>query len=107
MLDKIKNFKNQGFKKVSAKLPVGSGSERLIVGLDVGTEYVKALVAKVSGDELEVIGVGRAHQSLSDMQSGAIADIAGVVGTANEHSLRQKKWPASVPDKPLLVSLVS
>lgn len=77
MLDKIKGIKN--IKNVKSKLPVGAGSDKYLVGLDVGTEFVKALVAKVEGDELEVIGVGRARQSLSDMQSGAIADIAGVV----------------------------
>jgi len=50
-----------------------------LVGLDIGTEYVKALIAHVKDDQLEVIGVGRAHQELGDMHAGAIADIAGVV----------------------------
>lgn len=50
-----------------------------LVGLDIGTEYVKALIARVKDDQLEVIGVGRAHQALGDMHAGAIADIAGVV----------------------------
>jgi cell division protein FtsA len=78
MLDKLKGLKN-----VRSKLPVG-GSDQLMVGLDIGTEYVKALIAKLNGDELEVVGVGRAHQSLSDMQSGAISDIAGVVGNCEK-----------------------
>lgn len=55
-----------------------------LVGLDIGTEYVKALIAKVSGDQLEIIGVGRAHQDLGDMHAGAIADIAGVVHNCEE-----------------------
>jgi cell division protein FtsA len=50
-----------------------------IVALDIGTEYVKALVAKLDGDKLEIVGVGRAHQEISDMYAGAIADISGVV----------------------------
>jgi cell division protein FtsA len=54
-----------------------------LVALDIGTEYVKALIGRVtgSGDKqvVEVVGVGRQHQRLSDMHSGAIADIAGVV----------------------------
>lgn len=50
-----------------------------IVALDIGTEYVKALIARVNGESLEVIGIGRAHQGLDDMHVGAIADIAGVV----------------------------
>jgi len=50
-----------------------------IVALDIGTEYAKALVAKIKGDQLEIIGVGRQRQRLSDMHSGAVSDIAGVV----------------------------
>ncbi len=50
-----------------------------IVGLDIGTEFIKALIAKVNGENLEIVGVGRARQDVSDMHSGAIADIAAVV----------------------------
>ncbi len=50
-----------------------------LVSLDIGTEFVKALVCKVAGDHLEVVGVGRQRQRLTDMQSGAVTDIAGVV----------------------------
>ncbi|HKU18698.1 MAG TPA: cell division FtsA domain-containing protein [Candidatus Saccharimonadales bacterium] len=55
--------------------------DQYLVGLDIGTEFVKALIGKVvdEGKGIEIIGVGRAHQDLSDMQAGAIADIASVV----------------------------
>lgn len=53
--------------------------DQFLVGLDIGTEYVKALVARVAENQLEIVGVGRSHQGLSDMQAGAIADISGVV----------------------------
>jgi cell division protein FtsA len=53
--------------------------QQLVVALDVGTEYVKALIGRVEDNRIEIIGVGRQHQQLSDMHSGAIADIAGVV----------------------------
>ena len=53
--------------------------DNYIVALDIGTEYAKALIAKVDGEILEVVGAGRAKQSLGDMHSGAIADISGVV----------------------------
>jgi cell division protein FtsA len=55
-----------------------------IVGLDIGTEFVKVLIAKVDGENLEIVGVGRARQDVSDMHSGAIADIAGVVHNCEE-----------------------
>ena len=43
-----------------------------LVGLDIGTEYVKVAIARVKGDEIEVVGAGRAHQELGDMHAGAI-----------------------------------
>lgn len=55
-----------------------------IVGLDIGTEFVKALIAKMKDDTLEIVGVGRARQDVSDMHSGAIADISGVVRNCEE-----------------------
>ena len=55
-----------------------------VVGLDIGTEFVKALIGKVNGDTIEIVGVGRAHQELSDMQAGAIADISSVVANCDK-----------------------
>lgn len=55
-----------------------------VVALDIGTEFVKALVAKQTDDSLEIVGVGRARQDVSDMHSGAIADISGVVRNCEE-----------------------
>ena len=68
------------FRDITAALKKNKDQEQpLVVALDVGTEYVKALIGQVTDKGLEVIGVGRQHQSLSDMHSGAVADIAGVV----------------------------
>lgn len=53
--------------------------ERYVLSLDIGTEFVKALICRVEGDQAEVVGVGRKRQKLTDMQSGAVTDIAGVV----------------------------
>ena len=55
-----------------------------VVALDIGTEFVKALIAKLNDDTLEIIGVGRARQDVSDMHGGAIADISGVVRNCEE-----------------------
>lgn len=55
-----------------------------VVALDIGTEFVKALIAKLNDDTLEIVGVGRARQDISDMHGGAIADISGVVRNCEE-----------------------
>ncbi len=61
-----------------------AANDDVIVGLDIGTEFVKALIARLNGDDIEIIGVGRARQSIDDMHSGAIADIGGVVRNCEE-----------------------
>lgn len=66
-------FKNMLKKKSDAD------DQELIVSIDIGTEFVKALIARVKDDQLEIIGVGRKQQQMGDMNSGAIADISGVV----------------------------
>lgn len=59
-------------------------SDEHIVALDIGTEFVKALIAKLDGEKLEIVGAGRVRQNVSDMHSGAIADITGVVQNCEE-----------------------
>lgn len=55
-----------------------------ILALDIGTEYVKAVIAKSKKGNLEVIGVGRAKQAPTNMFSGAIADIPAVVSVCEK-----------------------
>jgi len=78
MLDKFKGLKEVAKSRVRAAKPAEDAT-RYLIGLDIGTEYVKALIGRVNGTEIEIIGVGRAHQGLSDMQAGAVADIGAVV----------------------------
>jgi cell division protein FtsA len=64
------------FEKLSNKKPTIPH----YVALDIGTEFVKALVFKVGENgKAHVVGVGRQRQRLGDMQGGAVTDIGGVV----------------------------
>src|SRR5579864_919034 len=65
--------------KLLQKLSKRPSGELYLVALDIGTEFVKALIGKVEGNQLNIVGVGRQRQRLTDMQSGAVTDIAGVV----------------------------
>ncbi|MCW1908512.1 MAG: ethanolamine ammonia-lyase reactivating factor EutA [Candidatus Saccharibacteria bacterium] len=89
---------------VASKTKRLAGSGRYVVGLDIGTEYVKALVARIDGDELEIIGAGRAHQGLSDMQSGAIADIGAVVANCDE-ALNEAEQQAGISVRPTVIGI--
>jgi len=75
-----------------------------IVALDIGTEFVKALIAKLDGDSLNIVGVGRARQELSDMHSGAIADIAGVVRNC-EDALSEAEDQAGLQAKRVVIGI--
>ena len=75
-----------------------------LVALDIGTEFVKALIAKLDGEELQIVGVGRARQEVSDMHSGAIADIAGVVRNCEE-ALAQAEEQAGLQAKRVVIGI--
>ena len=67
------------FKKLTKQSAEPPIQETFVLALDVGTECVKALLAKLDGDQITVVGVGRKPQQPNDMHAGAIADIANVV----------------------------
>ncbi|MFZ1801362.1 MAG: cell division FtsA domain-containing protein [Candidatus Saccharimonas aalborgensis] len=93
------------FKQTLSKLATKSKpGDDVIVGLDIGTEYVKALIARVKGDAIEIMGVGRMHQELADMHSGAIADIAGVVKNC-EAALAEAETEAGVRGKHVVIGI--
>lgn len=75
-----------------------------IVALDIGTEYIKALIAKLNDDKLEIVGVGRAHQQISDMYAGAISDIAGVVRNC-EAALTDAEAQAGLQAKKVVIGI--
>lgn len=101
MLDKIKTLKSSVVLRASRKK---HDSDQYLVALDIGTEFVKALIGKVTDTGLEIIGVGRTHQELSDMQAGAIADIASVVNNCDA-ALTQAEEQAGVSSKSAIIGI--
>ena len=75
-----------------------------IVALDIGTEYIKALIAKLNGEKLQIVGVGKAHQQLSDMYAGAISDISGVVRNC-ETALTDAESQAGLQAKRVVIGI--
>ena len=56
-----------------------------ILALDIGTEFVKAVLAKPSKKgSLEILGVGKARQTEGNMHAGAVADIPAVVNVCED-----------------------
>lgn len=80
-------------------------SDDVILGLDIGTEFVKAVIgAKQKDGSLKIIGVGKAHQSMGNMYAGAIADIPGVI-TVCEKALSKAENMAGVVSKTAVVGI--
>ncbi len=57
----------------------GKNKKNYAIALDIGTEFVKALIFRIENGTGIVEGVGRQRQRLSDMQGGRVTDIAGVI----------------------------
>ncbi len=56
-----------------------------ILGLDIGTDAIKAVLAQpTKRGELKILGVGKAQQRDGNMHAGAIADIPAVVSVCEE-----------------------
>lgn len=114
MLDKLKatsqSFANNALSAAKenakkARTKVQKGSDQHLVALDIGTEFVKALIGHVKPDgSIEIIGVGRQHQALTDMQAGAIADIAGVVENCDK-ALSEAEEQAGVSVRQAIIGI--
>lgn len=75
-----------------------------ILALDIGTEYVKALIAKKGKNQLKIVGVGKAHEASTNISSGAIADIQGVAKTCEEALVKAEEM-ADVRSKEVVVGV--
>ena len=102
-LAKVKNLKDK-VPKIPKSQRHGRSIGEYMVALDIGTEFIKALVGRVVGGEVEIIGVGRAHQQLTDMQAGAIADIAAVVANCDS-ALSAAEQQANVSARSAIIGI--
>lgn len=101
-IDKLIKLKDSAIETVK-KRQTRKG-EKYIVALDIGTENVKALIGRIVNDEVEIIGAGRAHQSLTDMQAGAVSDIASVTANCNK-ALAQAEKQAGVSARAVVIGI--
>src|SRR6266487_2922553 len=61
------------------RLRRGADYENYYTALDIGTEYIKALVVKREGRNGMVLGASRQRQEYTDMQAGGPSAIQGVI----------------------------
>lgn len=75
-----------------------------LLALDIGTEFVKALIAKKSKSGIRIVGVGKAHEAPTNIFAGAIADIQGVAKTCEE-ALYKAEEMAGVRAKEVVIGI--
>ena len=95
--------KSEKSDKTKAKKPVKNPDDYLLA-LDIGTEYVKALIVKKSKGQLKIIGVGKAHEEPTNMFNGAIADIQGVAKTCEEALIKAEEM-AGVRSRDVVIGI--
>ena len=81
-----------------------NNSDDYLLALDIGTEYVKALIAKKSRGTISIVGVGKSHEAPTNMSNGAIADIQGVAKTCEEALIKAEDM-ANVRSKEVVVGI--
>jgi cell division protein FtsA len=72
------------------------------ISLDIGTEFVKALVFEVLDGQGHVRGVGRMRQKLSDMQGGGVTDIHGVAANCEKAIEQAAEQAKMLPDQAIV-----
>ncbi|MBM7556055.1 cell division FtsA domain-containing protein [Halanaerobacter jeridensis] len=75
------------------------------VALDIGTEFVKALIVRFNNDEVrEIIGFGKVKQDYSNMEGGAISDIEEVIKRCYE-AIEEAKAMAEVEVNEVVIGI--
>lgn len=74
------------------------------IALDIGTEFIKAMIFEVKDGKAHLKGVGRQRQKLSDMQGGVVTDIAGVISNC-EKALELAVEQAQVLPKQVVIGI--
>jgi cell division protein FtsA len=86
-------------KNLLSKIVKREPKENYYVALDIGTEFVKALIFKIEDGKGVVIGTGRSRQRLGDMHGGTVTDIAGVVDNCSKALDQAEEMAGVVADQ--------
>jgi cell division protein FtsA len=76
----------------------------MATSLDVGTEYVKALVFRVEEGTGAVLGSGRHRQGLGQMQAATVTDIGGVVNNCRA-ALKEAETSAGIHPTQVIIGI--
>jgi len=70
--------------------------------LDIGTEFVKALIVKRENDKGIVLGVGKVRQAQTHMQAGAVADLQAVIDNCDRALTEAEDMCETIPGQAVI-----
>lgn len=86
-------------EKVGGLVKTDAPLSNYFIALDIGTEFVKALICEIDGTKAVVRGYGRQRQRLGDMQYGAVTDIGGVIENCEAALERAEEQAGVMPEQ--------
>ena len=89
-------------KRRFKRLRKGEQYENLYTALDIGTEYIKALVVRREGRNGVVLGASRERQAFADMQAGVPSDIQGIIETCDRAMSRAEDMCDTIPGQAVI-----
>lgn len=84
------------------RLRRGSDYENYYTALDIGTEYIKALVVKREGRNGVVLGASKQRQEYSDMQGGVPANIQGIIDRCDRAMSQAEDMCDTIPGQAVI-----
>src|SRR5438046_10756071 len=90
------------FKDRIKRLRRGADYENYYTALDIGTEYIKALVVKREGRNGMVLGASRQRQEYTDMQAGVPSDIQGIIDSCDRAMSQAEDMCDTIPGQAVI-----
>ncbi|HVH65774.1 MAG TPA: cell division FtsA domain-containing protein [Candidatus Acidoferrum sp.] len=84
------------------RLRRGADYENYYTALDIGTEYIKALVVKREGRHGIVLGASRQRQEFSDMQGGVPSNIQGIIDSCDRAMSQAEDMCDTIPGQAVI-----
>ena len=84
------------------RLRRGADYENYYTALDIGTEYIKALVVKREGRHGIVLGASRQRQEFSDMQAGVPSNIQGIIDSCDRAMSQAEDMCDTIPGQAVI-----
>src|ERR1700730_6104744 len=84
------------------RLRRGADYENYYTALDIGTEYIKALVVKREGKNGVVLGASKQRQEFADMQAGVPSDIQGIIDSCDRAMSEAEDMGDTIPGQAVI-----